>query len=228
LETEIHILLKNLKIDSFESWDSIFDNNDNMDVNSLFNIFLNNYLRIVYTSFLLQKIIERGKNRQWITTDIKTSCNRKRQLNLLNRDSSDISLIKYCKQYCKILARVITEVKRSKYNNQIINSTYKMKTTWNIIKPETNRLKGHTVSNYENSPNDNFLSIAEKVMQSIKHSDTEDTSGKKKPMYCLSKISHNPFPNIKFSNTLWGEVSMSGYLPHIVNSSLVDFTLLSQ
>jgi hypothetical protein len=40
-----------------------------------------------------------------------------------------------------------------------------MKTAWNIIKSETNRPKGQTVSNYENSPdtfNDYFLSIAEK------------------------------------------------------------------
>jgi hypothetical protein len=44
---------------SYESWDSIFSNNDKMDVDSLFNIFLNNYLRIVNTSFPLRKIIER-------------------------------------------------------------------------------------------------------------------------------------------------------------------------
>jgi hypothetical protein len=114
-------------------------------MHSLFNTFLNNYLRIVYTSFPFRKIIERGKSRQWITMGIKTSCNLKRQLYLLSKDSNDINLIKYYKQYCKILARVITEVKRSKYNNQIINSTNKIKTTWNIIKSETNRLKGHTV-----------------------------------------------------------------------------------
>jgi hypothetical protein len=28
---------------SYETWDSIFRNNDNMDVDSLFNIFLNNF-----------------------------------------------------------------------------------------------------------------------------------------------------------------------------------------
>jgi hypothetical protein len=50
----------------YESWDSIFGNNDSMDVDSLFNIFLNNYLRIVYTSFLLQKLIEKGKSRHWM------------------------------------------------------------------------------------------------------------------------------------------------------------------
>jgi hypothetical protein len=49
---------------SCESWDSIFSNNDNMCVDSLLNIFLNNYLRIVYTSFLLIKVIERSKSRQ--------------------------------------------------------------------------------------------------------------------------------------------------------------------
>jgi hypothetical protein len=127
-----------------ESWDSIFSNNDNIDVDSLFNIFLNNYLRIVYTRFPLRKIIERGKSRQWIT-GIKTSFKHKRQLNLLSKNSNDINVIKYYKQYCKILARVITEAKRSKYNNKIINSTKKIKTTWNIIKSERNRLKGHTV-----------------------------------------------------------------------------------
>jgi hypothetical protein len=49
---------------SYESWDSLFSNNDNVDVDSLFNIFLNNYLRIVYTSFPLIKIIERSKSSQ--------------------------------------------------------------------------------------------------------------------------------------------------------------------
>jgi hypothetical protein len=96
---------------SYEPWDSIFSNNDNMDVDLLFNIFLNNYLGIVYTSFSLRKIIERSKSRQWITTGIRTLCNRKRQLYLLSKDSNDINLIKYYKQYCK-LARVITEAKR--------------------------------------------------------------------------------------------------------------------
>jgi hypothetical protein len=78
-----------------------------------------------------------------------------------------------------------------------------MKTTWNIIKSETNRPKGQIVSTYENSPdtfNDHFLSISEKVMQNIRHSDTEDTSDKKNSTYYLSKISHNPFSNINFNN----------------------------
>jgi hypothetical protein len=90
---------------SYVFWDSIFHNNDNMHVDSLFNIIWNNYLRIGHTSFPLRKIIERDKRRQFITTGIKTSCNRKRQLYLLSKDSTNINQIKYYKQYCKILAK---------------------------------------------------------------------------------------------------------------------------
>jgi hypothetical protein len=51
-----------------------------------------------------------------------------------------------------------------------------------------NKLSERSHSNYENFPvtfNDNFLSVAEKIMQSIRHSDTEDTSDKN-PVYYLS------------------------------------------
>jgi hypothetical protein len=91
-----------------------------------------------------------------------------------------------------------------KGNNEIINSANKMKTTWNIIKSETYRLKGHR--NSSDTSNDNFLSVAEKIMQSIRHSDTEDTSDNKDPTYYLSKISHNPFPNINCNNTSTKEI----------------------
>jgi hypothetical protein len=91
---------------------------------------------------------------------------------------------------------VITEAKRSKYNNQIINSANKMKTTWNIIKSETNRLKMSHI-NYESSPdsfNDHFLSIAERIMQSTRHSDSECTSDKKNLMYCITCLKYLTTP----------------------------------
>jgi len=40
---------------SHESWGIIFGSNGNMDVDSLFNLFLNNYLRIFIQVFLLKK-----------------------------------------------------------------------------------------------------------------------------------------------------------------------------
>jgi hypothetical protein len=40
---------------NYESWESIFSNNDNMDVGLLFSMFLNNYLRIFIQVFLSKK-----------------------------------------------------------------------------------------------------------------------------------------------------------------------------
>jgi hypothetical protein len=59
-------------------------------------------------------------------------------------------------------------------------------------------------------------------MQSIKHSDTEDTSDNKNPTYCLSKISHNPFPNIKFNNTSTKEIETSIKSVRVKNSHEYD------
>jgi len=72
-----------------------------MDVDSLLNAFLNNYLRIFYTSFPLQKIIERCNNKSWITAGIKISCQYKREFYLLSRVRSDTKLKNYYKQYWK-------------------------------------------------------------------------------------------------------------------------------
>ena len=63
------------------------------------------------------------------------------------------------------------------YNNRIINSTNKMKTTWNIVQAETNRLKGPittTIYNNQNSAEDfnkYFLSITEIILQDVRCTD---------------------------------------------------------
>jgi hypothetical protein len=79
---------------SYESWDNIFSYNGNMDVDSLFNSFLNDYLRIFYTSFPSHKSVKRSNNNSWITPGIRISCRRKKCLYLLTRDSDDINLKK--------------------------------------------------------------------------------------------------------------------------------------
>jgi DNA modification methylase len=116
-----------------------------------------------------------NKNR-WITPGIRISCNHKKYLYLLSRDNNDINLKRYYKQYCKILERVIKEAKRSMYNNQVVNSGNKMKTTWNFIKAETNRIKGHMSNKYQNSPeafNKYFLSAAGEIIQDIKNNNVK-------------------------------------------------------
>ena len=46
----------------------------------------------------------------------------------------------YCKQYCKMLSKVIKEAKKLYYKEVNSKSKNKMKTTWNIIRKETSKL----------------------------------------------------------------------------------------
>jgi len=121
----------------------------------LFNLFNNNYLRIFYFLYLLTK------------------------------DSDDVILKNYYKQYCKTLTSVIKEGKKHMCNKRIINSTNKRKTTWNIVKVEKNRLKGSittTIYNNQNSPEDfnkYFFSITENILQDVRCTDKRGYNTKK-------------------------------------------------
>ena len=118
---------------SYETWDCVFNLNNNPNVDTLFNSFLN-YLRIFHDHFSQRKLIKRHNYTPWMTPGITISCKRKRFLYLCTRNSNDRSLKIYYKQYCKILTKVIKEAKKYTYNNQINKSTNKSKTTWNIKK----------------------------------------------------------------------------------------------
>jgi hypothetical protein len=83
-----------------------------------------------------------------------------------------------------------------------------MKTTWNIIKAETNRTKGHAFNifqNYLQAFNTYFLSVAEKIIQDTEYSNIKDNSIKgpnndKDQKYYLSKSFQSSFPYINFKN----------------------------
>jgi hypothetical protein len=102
---------------SYEYWESVFSHNKSTDVDTLFNSFLNDYLRLFYTSFPPRKTSERSNNNSWITPSIRTSCKRKGSLYLLTNNSDDINLKNYYKQYCKTLTTIIKEAKSSMYNS---------------------------------------------------------------------------------------------------------------
>jgi len=197
---------------SYESWESVFGYNGNKEVDILFNLFLNNYLRIFYISFSPRKITERSNNNSWITPGIRIYCRSKRCLYLLTRDSDDVILKNYYKQYCKTLTTVIKEAKKYMYSNRIINSTNKMKAMWNIIKSETNRLKeptNTTINSCQNSPeafNKYFLSITENIIHDIRCRNKKGYNINKNPNYYLLNLFHKPFPNIKFKNTSTKEI----------------------
>jgi hypothetical protein len=71
---------------NYRTWDPVFEGDD---VNTIFNSFLNTYLRIFYSSFPLIKINEEIHNNSWIMIDIKTSYKRKRELYLASRNSNN-------------------------------------------------------------------------------------------------------------------------------------------
>ena len=69
----------------------------------------------------------------WITIDIETSSTWKRGLYIRSRNSNNSLINKHYKTCHKILADSIKEAKRLCYNNQISNSTNKIKTTRKIV-----------------------------------------------------------------------------------------------
>jgi len=91
---------------SYESWENIFAENN---VNTIFNNFLNTYLRIFYSSFPLKKVhyTRKSCNKAWLTPGIKISCLNKWKLFLIQRNSSDPNLTNYYKRYCRTRKSVI-------------------------------------------------------------------------------------------------------------------------
>ena len=117
---------------SYENWDNIFIE----DVNTVFNNFLNTYLRMFNSRFLSKKIYSTHNNKLWITTGIKTSCHHKRELYLISRGSNNSKLTAHYKCYHSILSEVFNDTKQLYYNNKISKSNNKIKNTWDIIKKE--------------------------------------------------------------------------------------------
>ena len=74
---------------SYESWEDIFAEND---VNTIFNTFLNTYLRIFYSSFPLKKVHCKSCNKVWLTPGIKISCVNKRKLFFISKKQEQPSV----------------------------------------------------------------------------------------------------------------------------------------
>jgi hypothetical protein len=111
---------------SFEIWNDDFECNDvNIIINSFLNIFYDVYASFP-TSFAKS---HNTKNNMWITSNIKTKCSIKIYLYQISRNSNDPSIRKLYKSYCKLLACSILKTKQSYYDQQIINSNDRIKST---------------------------------------------------------------------------------------------------
>ena len=126
-----------LNLLSVELWEDVFSNND---VNVMFKNFLNMYIRCYNACFL--KIYTTNSKLvccEWLTRGIKISCKWKKELYVLCKIINNYNLKQYYKKYCKILTNVIRKAKNLYYNNIILRSKNKIKTTWKIINSENGK-----------------------------------------------------------------------------------------
>ena len=94
---------------SYEMWESVFEDND---VNTIFNFFLNTFLRHFYSSFLMVRANKTSNHNTWITSGIRTTCQHKRTLYVNVRNNNNPTSRKFFKNYCQILSKVIKEAKK--------------------------------------------------------------------------------------------------------------------
>ena len=94
---------------SKETWKVIYQEHD---INKIFNTFLNIFLTILEASFP-QIYHVKQKDTAWITKGIRISCQRKRSLYLLSRNSDDVKLKTYYKHYCSILRKIIRQAEKT-------------------------------------------------------------------------------------------------------------------
>jgi len=180
--------IQNFKIHlSYEIWDDIFGK---QEVNEIFNIFHNTFLRIFHSSFPEKKLQLLKEDNAWITKGIQTCIKNKRELYLKYRNSNNHNLRTYYKSYCKVLAKTIRQAKALHYSNQILRSNNKSKTVWDIVKSQTGRkkindevtildAKGsliHDTQGIANAFNDYFSSIIENLLHLHQDSETNNLS----------------------------------------------------
>jgi hypothetical protein len=95
---------------SYESRYNVF-NDEELDLN--FNNFLNTHLRIYYKSFPPRKVYINNNNKACLTKHIRISCQRKRDLYLIYKHTTNPTIRNYYKTYSKILTEVIKTAKNS-------------------------------------------------------------------------------------------------------------------
>jgi hypothetical protein len=184
---------------SYEIWEDVFMEDD---ASTSFNKFLNTYLRIFQACFTKKYTNPKTILKPWLTKGIITSCNRKRELYLMMKNSNIKKHKLYYRQYCKILSKVINEAKKMYYKETIIKSKNKPKTIWNIINKETGnsekdnniellKIKNHTIYNRDriaNELNTYFSNIVDSSDVKEINDDKEDVH----PLQILSKYFKQP------------------------------------
>lgn len=119
-----------------ENWEHVF--NSNLDINSAFDLFLDNfnyYFALAYP--LKKKKTGQNSNKGWLSKGIQVSARNLKDLYVLSQQG-DEEMKKHYKKYKSIYRQVINKAKKM-YNTSIMfNAKNKSKTAWNILNKNKN------------------------------------------------------------------------------------------
>jgi hypothetical protein len=130
------------------------------------------------------------------------------------RQDNDPQFKLYYIKYCKVLAKVIKEAKKAYYDNTILKSHNKIKTTWSIItkeigykiykdEPQSLKINNTTINNKEhiaNTFNEYFTSIAQTIIDDL-NKDNNKILTDINPLYNLNNTYNSTFQTIKWHYT---------------------------
>lgn len=119
---------------SLIDWQHVYVQSDPVDK---FDSFYNILLRVFEVSFPIRKIFI-NKTKPWITKGIRKSSKTKKELYLLTKIFPNSVLTRYYIRYSFILKNLVKKAKELHYNDIIQKSNNVAKSTWQVIKQETN------------------------------------------------------------------------------------------
>jgi len=177
-------------------------------VNIKFNNFLNTYLRCYYSSFVKINVSKFNQSHnEWITKGLKSPAREKKN-SLCYVVTNNYNLKLYYKKYCSLLTKVIRNAKKLHYNNIILRSKNKMRSTWKIINNNIGTTQ-HDMSvpslvmnekimskkEVANIFNNYFLSVADSVNV---YNNKAKTSSMINPINYLFKHYSKPFADVNW------------------------------
>jgi ribosomal protein L33 len=101
-----------------DCWENIFPTND---VKSTLRKFLSIFL-IKFEASFPYIYLSNNRDKGWITQGIRKSCQRKRSLYIISKNSGNLMINLHYKKYCSILKKLIREAKKRAYFKQLIET----------------------------------------------------------------------------------------------------------
>jgi len=118
------------------NWHVLPENSLNDNITNFFGFFQNIFDESFPLKFFFFYKNKPSNKKKWITTGIKISSIKKRELSRQAKQSTDVNFINYVKEYKKIF-RKVCKLSKQMYNSSIINNAEnKSKAAWEVVKSE--------------------------------------------------------------------------------------------